>query len=114
MLASQIARDPGSLYLLSSSEPLLLRDWLDDARQALREGGFEDIKNLSAESGFDWNELLQESDMMSLFSDRKCRIVSIASGKPGQQGSKVIPALCDDPPPDNLFIFVVPVAFLVS
>ena len=108
MLASQIARDSGSVYLLSSSEPLLLRDWLDDARRALRDGGFEDIKNLSAESGFDWDELLQESDMMSLFSERKCRIVSITSGKPGQQGSKVIQALCDDPPADSLFIFVVP------
>jgi len=108
MLASQIAQDPSSVYLLASSEPLLLRDWLDDARRALRENGFEDIKNLSVDAGFDWNQLIQEGDMMSLFSDKKCRIVSISSGKPGQQGSKVIQALCDDPPQDNLFIFVVP------
>lgn len=108
MLASQIAQDSRPVYLLASSEPLLLRDWLDAARLALRDQGFEDIKSLSVDAGFDWDQLIQEGDMMSLFSDKKCRIVNITNGKPGQQGSRVIQALCDNPPPDNLFIFVVP------
>lgn len=103
--------DPANLkpvYLLAGAEPLLLRDWLDDARQQLREAGFEDIQNLQSDTGFDWNELLEESDMLSLFSSCKCRIVNLAGGKPGVQGSKVIQALCENPAAGNLYIFVVP------
>ena len=77
MLASQIAQDPRPVYLLVSSEPLLLRDWLDEARLVLRDKGYEDIKNLSADSGFDWNQLVQEGDMMSLFVRAKVFIFPI-------------------------------------
>ena len=108
MQAAQILPQLKPVYLLSSGEPLLLRDWLDDARRWLREQGFEDIVNLQADSGFDWPELLEESGMMSLFATRKCRIVHLPNGKPGQQGSKVIQALCESPAEDNLHIFVVP------
>lgn len=109
MQDSPLAQNPKPIYLLASSEPLLLRDWLDDARQALRAQGFEDIKLLYSDTGFDWSDLLQESDMMSLFSDNKCRIVTLPNGKPGQQGSKTIQALCENPVGDNVYIFVVPV-----
>ena len=108
MQASQFARDPKPVNLLASSEPLLLRDWLDEARQALAEAGFEDIQNLQFESGFDWNELLQESGMMSLFSAQKCRIVNLPGGKPGVDGSKVIQQLCESADADSVYIFVVP------
>ena len=60
MQASQILQDPKPVILLASSEPLLLRDWLDDARNILRGLGFEDILNLQSDAGFDWNELLQD------------------------------------------------------
>ena len=86
MQAAQILQDPKPVYLLASSEPLLLRDWLDDARRALREQGFEDIVNLQSDSGFDWNELLEDSGMMSLFASRKCRIAD---------RKNAIRALCD-------------------
>ena len=94
MQGALITQDLKSVYLLASGEPLLLRDWLDDARRALRDAGFEDILNLQSDTGFDWQELSQESDMMSLFSATKCRIVTLPTGKPGQQGSKVIQDLC--------------------
>ncbi len=96
------------VYLLASGEPLLLRDWLDASRAALREAGFEDILNLPADSGFDWRELLDEGDMMSLFSSRKCRIVTMPSARPGQQGARVISELCDNPAEDAVYIFVTP------
>jgi len=35
------------LYLLSGDEPLLLRDWLDGARDSLKQAGFEDIQSHS-------------------------------------------------------------------
>ncbi len=108
MKASQITQQLKPVYLLASPEPLLTRDWLDDARRALRDAGFEDILNLQADTGFDWQELLEEGDMMSLFSSSKCRIVTLPSGKPGQQGSKVINALCDNPGEGNVYIFVSP------
>ena len=97
-----------SLYLLSGDEPLLLRDWLDSARDLLKQSGLEDIQSHSTDISFDWDELLYESGTQSLFADKKCRIVRIPNGKPGQQGSKIIQALCENPEEDTIFIFVIP------
>ena len=108
MQGSEITQNLKPVYLLASAEPLLLRDWLDEARAALRDAGFEDIQNLQSDSGFDWRELLDESDMMSLFSAAKCRIVSLPSGKPGQQGGKVIQSLCESADNSSVYVFVVP------
>jgi DNA polymerase-3 subunit delta len=108
MLPASLSKIPSSLYLLSSNEPLLVRDWLDQARLALRQNDFEDIHTVTTESGFDWNSLLEESAMLSLFSAKKCRVIMINSGKPGQQGSKTIQAICDQLPEDMVFIFVIP------
>ena len=108
MPGSQITQQLKPVYLLASGEPLLTRDWLDEARQALREAGFEDIQNLQSDTGFDWQALLDEGDMMSLFSSNKCRIVTLPSGKPGQQGSKVIQSLCQSPGAGDVYIFVTP------
>jgi DNA polymerase-3 subunit delta len=108
MQGSEITQHPKPVYLLASGEVLLTRDWLDDARRALRDGGFEDVLTLQADSGFDWQGLLDEGDMMSLFSSSKCRVVILPNGKPGQQGSKVIQQLCEDPVEGNVYIFVTP------
>ena len=96
------------VYLLSSDEPLLLRDWLDETRMSMKQQGFEDIQIYSTDTGFDWNEMISESDMPSLFGDKKARIIRIPSGKPGQQGAKSIQALCERLPQDTVFIFVLP------
>jgi len=108
MRATQITQNLKPVYLLVSSEPLLLRDWLDEAREALKKAGFEDIINLQTDTGFDWNELLQDGDTLSLFSAQKCRIVTLPTGKPGQQGGKAIQTLCANPPEDSVYIFVIP------
>ena len=96
------------VYLVASNEPLLLRDWLDRARRDLREAGYEDIVNLQAEAGFDWSELLGDSDMMSLFSSHKCRIITLPGGKPGTQGSKAIQTLCEQRSEGDVYVFVTP------
>jgi DNA polymerase-3 subunit delta len=97
-----------SIYLVAGSEPLLVRDHLDQLRRRLHDAGYEDIQTLTADSTFDWTALLGEGDMLSLFASRKCRIVNIVSGKPGQKGSRAIQAICDKPDEETLFVFVVP------
>ncbi len=99
---------PQPIYLVASSEPLLLRDWLDETRRVLREAGFEDIVTLTVEAGFDWNELAADSDMMSLFSSHKCRILLLPGGKPGTQGGKAIQALCANPPDGDVYVLAMP------
>ena len=108
MQALNLEQNSTSLYLLSGDEPLLLRDWLDSARDSLKQSGFEDIQSHSTDTSFDWDDLLYESGAQSLFGDKKCRVIRIPNGKPGQQGSKIIQALCEDPGEDTIFIFVVP------
>ena len=108
MQSLSLDQNPTPLYLLSGDEPLLLRDWLDDARDSLKQAGIEDIQSHSTDTSFDWDDLLYESGTPSLFADKKCRIIRITNGKPGQQGSKVIQALCDEPQDDTIFIFVLP------
>jgi len=108
MQTLNLDNNPSSIYLLSSDEPLLLRDWLDRARDTLKQAGFEDIQSHSTDTSFDWSDLLYENSTPSLFASRKCRIIRIPNGKPGQQGSKVIQTLCDNPQQDTIFIFVLP------
>ena len=108
MQSFSLDQNPASLYLLSGDEPLLLRDWLDSARDSLKQSGFEDIQSYTTDISFDWDELLQERAALSLFAEKKCRVIRIPNGKPGQQGSKIIQALCDDPQDDTIFIFVIP------
>ncbi len=108
-MSGTIATTPfAAIYLIAGSEPLLIRDHLDQLRKTLREAGYEDIQSLTADSTFDWVALLDEGDMLSLFASRKCRIINIVNGKPGQKGSKAIQRICDNLDDETLFIFVVP------
>jgi DNA polymerase-3 subunit delta len=108
MQSISIDQDPAAFYLLASDEPLLLRDWLDQARLSFRQAGIDEVQVEVAEAGYHWEALLEESNAMSLFADKKCRIININNGKPGQKGSRVIQALCEQQPEDVIFIFVVP------
>ena len=108
MLPASLTRSPRPIYLLSSDEPLLLREWLDAARQALKQQGFEEIISHSVEAGFDWDGLLQDSQSLSLFSEKKCHILRFASNRPGQVGAKFIAELCAAPSEDSVFILVMP------
>ncbi len=95
-----------SLYLLSSDEPLLIRDWLDGARERLKAQGFEEILSHAVTTGFDWDALLSESQSLSLFSSRKCHIVQFPGNRPGQGGSRFIAQITDAAPEDVIFVLV--------
>lgn len=108
MLPASLNKSPKPIYLLSSDEPLLVRDWLDSARKQLHDSGFEEILSHQVETGIDWNALLEDSVSMSLFSDKKCHIIRFNSNKPGQPGAKFITQICASPQQDVIFILAMP------
>lgn len=108
MLPASLTSSPKPVYILSSDEPLLVREWLDAARKTLQISGYEEIVGHQVEAGFDWNGLLEESQNLSLFSEKKCHIIRFSSNKPGQIGAKFIGQLCELMPEDTVFILVMP------
>lgn len=108
MIPSSLTQQPGPLYLLSSDEPLLVREWLDSARKNLHAQGFEEIVTHQVETGFDWDGLIEQSQTLSLFSERKAHIVRFNSVRPGQAGSKFISHIAEQSPEDTVFILVMP------
>ena len=107
-LPNSLTTTPKPVYLLTSDEPLLIRDWLDAARQSLRERGYEEILTHTVETGFDWDGLLEDGMSMSLFSALKCHIIRFNTNKPGQVGARFIGQICENPVEDTLFILVMP------
>jgi DNA polymerase III subunit delta len=103
---SSLQSSPKPLYLLSSDEPLLVRDWLDEARKKLQQQGFEEIITHQVVAGFDWNAVLEDSQSLSLFSSLKCHIIRFGGSGPGQAGAKFIAQITEAPPEDVVFILV--------
>lgn len=105
-IPASLTSSPKPVYLLSSDEPLLVRDWLDQARQQLKQLGYEEILSHQVEAGFDWEGLLEESMSLSLFSSLKCHIIRFTGNRSGPAGARFISQLIESPPEDVLFILV--------
>ncbi len=76
--------------LVSGDEPYQHMLACDMVRQRARDLGYTERKILTVETGFDWSELEQEQNNMSLFGDRTLVDLRIPNGKPGAAGSKAI------------------------
>ena len=67
------------VYLVHGSEPLQIEESLDAIRAAARARGHDERIVLHAEAGFDWSELRQYRDSLSLFAEK--RLVDLRIGR---------------------------------
>ncbi|MDO6681616.1 MULTISPECIES: DNA polymerase III subunit delta [unclassified Oceanobacter] len=95
------------VYLVSGDEPLLVMEACDQIRAAARQQGFEERQLFHAEAGFDWSQLRDEADAMSLFASRRILEIRIPNGKPSDKGD-TLKALLQRPNPDNLLLIICP------
>ena len=79
-----------SPILVSGDEPYQHMYACDMYRARAKELGFSERKVLTVEKSFDWSELEQEKNNMSLFGERTLIDLRIPNGKPGAAGSKAI------------------------
>ncbi len=104
-LRSDLKKRQLPIYMVCGDEPLQHREAVDMLRRAAKYFGYEEREVYTAEAGFDWNNLLNSANEMSLFASKKLIELQLPSGKPSDKGTALI-QYCENPPPDTLLLIV--------
>ncbi|HCM05867.1 MAG TPA: DNA polymerase III subunit delta [Oceanospirillales bacterium] len=106
-LGAHLQKGLSPFYIISGDEPLLVEETCHQIRLAAKKYGIEERELLHAEAGFDWTQLLDETNAMSLFASRRLLEVRIPNGKPSDKG-KALLEVVSNPNPDNVVLIVTP------
>ncbi len=96
------------LYVLVGDEPLSQSECLDLIRQAARKAGADERTSFIAERSFNWQQIAQFGQAMSLFSSQRILEIHIPNGKPGVDGGKALVDLANKLIPDTTIIITLP------
>lgn len=106
-LGAHLQKQLAPFYIISGDEPLMVQETCDQIRLASKKHGIEERELLHAEAGFDWGDLLDQVNAMSLFASRRLIEVRIPNGKPSDKG-KALLEVAANPNPDNVVLIVTP------
>ncbi|MFT5572217.1 MAG: DNA polymerase-3 subunit delta [Cryomorphaceae bacterium] len=95
------------ILLINGNEPLLIEEALDQARQVLKQCGFDERIKYQMEVGFDWGKITGVGQVMSLFSERRLIELRVPN-KLGIPGTKAITEYAANPAVDDLLVIVMP------
>lgn len=107
-LKQQLNTNLAPIYVLVGDEPLAQTECLDLIRAAARKAGADERNSFIVERNFNWQQIGQFSQSLSLFSAMRILEIHIPSGKPGVDGGKALSELAANPIPDTTTIIVLP------
>ena len=107
-LPRHLAKGLAPLYVIHGDEMLLSIEAADTIRTAARKAGFEEREVLTVERGFNWAELRNSAQSLSLFSSRKIVELRITTGKPGVEGASAIQEYCGQLNADTVTVVTLP------
>lgn len=103
-LADELEQSLLPVYVVYGDELVLAGEACDAIRGAAAAQGYIDRRIMVAERGFDWDQLAQSTETLSLFADRQLLELRLPTCKPGDAGSKALVAYCQQPPEDTLLL----------
>jgi DNA polymerase III subunit delta len=107
-LSQNPAQKLSPLYVLVGDEPLAQSECLDVLRLAARKAGADERTGFTVERNFNWQQIGQFGQAMSLFSSQRILEIHIPNGKPGVEGSKALVELATNLIPDTTIIITLP------
>lgn len=107
-LQRQLAKELAPVYVVSGDDPLLTGESADLIRSACRTAGSEERLVFHIDRSFDWGQLREAGNSLSLFAQQRVVELRIPGGKPGDEGAKALLAWLDDPPPDTTLLISLP------
>jgi DNA polymerase-3 subunit delta len=103
-LAHHLKRGLAPVYFVYGEEPLLVEENCRAIREAAHAAGYLERQVLTVESGFDWNDLFNATQSLSLFSERRLIELRLPTGKPGEAGAKILMEIAAQPPADMIIV----------
>ncbi|MGD9386243.1 MAG: DNA polymerase III subunit delta [Thioalkalispiraceae bacterium] len=103
-LAKQLSNNLAPIYLVSGDEPFQLDEACRMIRTAAEQQGYSERQVFHAERGFDWTQLVTESNSLSLFAEKKLLELRIPTGKPGREGTRVLQEYTEAIPEDTILL----------
>ncbi len=107
-LSQHLKKQLDPLYVVFGDEPLLAIEAADLIRAQARQMKYVEHEIFTIDHHFNWQELQQSSNSLSLFGERRLIDIRIPSGKPGNQGGMTIEAYCHTLPPDTITLITLP------
>ncbi|MBZ9612927.1 DNA polymerase III subunit delta [Rheinheimera maricola] len=92
-LGQHLAGQLAPCYLIFGEEPLQKLEAIDALRQAAKQQGYAERISLTADAQFDWNELSNELQAMSLFAERRLIELELAQQKLSAGANEQLKAL---------------------
>jgi DNA polymerase-3 subunit delta len=90
--------------LVFGDEPWQKIDSLQQIKQMAQQRGYDELIRLTADDKFDWSQLVNEFQSMSLFSSLRIIELEIPTGKVSTEGAKILLHISEQLIPDILFI----------
>ncbi|CAA0083006.1 DNA polymerase III subunit delta [Zhongshania aliphaticivorans] len=89
-LSANLSKQLLPAYLVTGDELLISQECCDAIRRQSREQGISEREVLNVDRSFDWAQLLDAGQSMSLFGDRKLIELRLGSGKMDQKSSAAL------------------------
>jgi len=103
-LKNQLNKGINPFYLVMGEEPFQVQNCTNDIRDNAKQLGFSEVLKFSILPQFDWNEITQEYNSLSLFSDKRIIEIELGDQKAGQTGSNALKSLAQHINPDCIVI----------
>jgi DNA polymerase III subunit delta len=98
-----------SLHLLHGDELLTKIEAADEIREQARKAGYSERDHYVIDSQhFDWSQVTQASDNLSLFATLRIVEITINTAKPSVDACAFFESAANNPAPDTLYLFNVP------
>lgn len=105
-LTQQLKKNLAPIYIISGDEVLLCQEAADSIRKAAQHHNIDERLRFVADSQFDWQDVINENQSLSLFSTR--RLFDIQIDKMGEKHSKALAQLGQSLSEDNIILLTLP------
>ncbi|MBR7888961.1 DNA polymerase III subunit delta [Marinomonas sp. A79] len=105
-LAQQLKKNLAPIYIISGDEVLLVQEAADSIRKIVQLHRIEERLRFVADAQFDWQDVINENQSLSLFSSR--RLFDIQIDKMGEKHTKALAQLGQSLSEDNIILLTLP------
>ncbi len=104
-LQGQLRKGLSPVYIVAGDEPLQVEEACDTIRKTARDAGYTDRVVHHIEPNFNWQEILEEANSLSLFSSQQLIEIRVAFDKMGD-GKKILQEYAAHLPPDTVLLLI--------